>query len=158
MKHMSTFMTCLATLMAVFILYIIIQTALTHRRRLRYLPSEFQSIIQDNQQFLTFPLHDAKTNKVVGTAYTRASMYPRTDGSGSIDVLQEITCKLDDGMASIRLFFNNPSSSASVISKPSVYETSISNGTGKYISNKGRVELTVNADGSRDVFIKCLPW
>ncbi len=149
-------MSCVATIVAFIVLYLLAQMLLTHRRRLRYSPSEFQSVIHDNQQFLMFPLHDADTNTVVGTAYTRSSMYNLQNGS--VDVLQDITCRLDDGMATIRIFFNNPSTAASTINKPSVFKATISNGTGKYSSNKGNVQLTVNADGSRDVLIKCLPW
>lgn len=150
MKH------CVLTVLAFLVLYVVMQALLTHRRRFRYSPTEFKSVTRENRQFLMFPLRDTNSDKVVGTAYTRSAMYPRQDGSS--DVLQDITFKLDDGMTTTRIFFNNPSTAGSVISKSSVFKASLSNGTGKYINNRGTVQLTVNADGSRDVAIKCLPW
>lgn len=129
--------------------------ALTRRRRLRYQIDQADTQTVGNQLHMAIPLTTLDKSSKAGTVYTKAIQYPRKDDSGLLDVVLDLTYVLDDGSVSHRITYCNPSSAGTVFAKDAKYKSSITGGSGAYISGRGTVELKVNTDGSREVSISC---
>lgn len=142
-------------LLGIVLLYWIVCWALTRRRRLRYNISQADQQTVGNQLFMAIPLTTLDNSSNAGTVYTKAVQYPRKDNSGLTDVVLDLTYVLDDGFVSHQITYCNPSTAGTVFAKDAKYKSSITGGSGAYISGRGTVELKVNTDGSREVSISC---
>ena len=103
-----------------------------------------------NMDLAVFPLYDDDKN-LAGTLHSTASIIKNIDKTN--DIFQNITYVLKDGSTiSVRLYFKNDENS--IFPEESSFKVPIISGTGSYVHKKGTVEIQVNDDGSRDLWIE----
>jgi len=102
-----------------------------------------------NMDLAIFPLYD-DDGKSAGTLQSTASIIKNVDKTN--DVFQNITYVLKDGTISVRLYFKNDENS--IFPEENSFKVPIMTGTGSYSHKKGKVEIKVNKDGSRDLSIE----